>query len=46
MLHEFISAHRAEIINRKGERRPDGPTPEVELRDLAGLDRWLRTSEA
>ena len=29
-------------INRKGEPRPGGPTPEVELADLAGLAAWLR----
>lgn len=32
-------------INRKGERRPDGPTPEVEVRDLAELADWLRSLE-
>ncbi|HVE65617.1 MAG TPA: HAD-IA family hydrolase [Thermoanaerobaculia bacterium] len=29
-------------INRKGESRPGGATPEVELADLAGLSAWLR----
>lgn len=28
-------------INRKGEPRPESPTPEVELHDLAGLAKWL-----
>ena len=31
-------------INRKGEPRPDGPTPEVEVRDLAELAEWLRSA--
>ncbi len=32
-------------INRKGEPRPDGPTPEVEVRDLSRLAEWLRSGE-
>jgi len=45
-FHDVVPATALGIpvawINRKGEPRPDGPAPDVELRDLAGLAAWLR----
>ena len=47
-FHDVVPATALGIpvawINRKAEPRPEGPTPEVEVRDLAGLAEWLRSS--
>lgn len=44
-FHDVVPASAFGIpvawINRKREPRPDGPTPEVELRNLAELAEWL-----
>ncbi|MEO8349720.1 MAG: HAD family hydrolase [Acidobacteriota bacterium] len=46
-FHDVVPASALGIpvawINRKGEPRPKGPTPEVEVPDVAGLAAWLRT---
>jgi 2-haloacid dehalogenase/putative hydrolase of the HAD superfamily len=48
-FHDVVPASELGIpvawINRKGEPRPDGPTPEVELHDLGGLVEWLGSTE-
>ena len=45
-FHDVVPATALGIpvawINRKGEPRPDGAKPAVELRDLAALAVWLR----
>ena len=45
-FHDVVPASALGIpvawINRKGEPRPDGAKPAVELRDLAALAVWLR----
>ena len=47
-FHDVVPATALGIpvawINRKAEPRPEGPAPEVEVRDLAGLAEWLRSS--
>lgn len=47
-FHDVVPASALGIpvawINRKGEPRPNGPTPEVEVRDLAELAEWLRSA--
>jgi 2-haloalkanoic acid dehalogenase type II len=47
-FHDVVPASALGIpvawVNRKGEARREGATPEVEVRDLAGLAEWLRSS--
>jgi 2-haloalkanoic acid dehalogenase type II len=48
-FHDVVPATALGIpvawVNRNGEARRDGATPEVEVPDLAGLAEWLRSSE-
>ncbi len=45
-FHDVVPASALGIpvawVNRKGEARPEGATPEAEVRDLARLAEWLR----